>query len=351
MQRNNNNNKKKKVSAKPAKRPGTIPAAYNRKSKTSAPRFSSLPGGDGKILVRHTEFVDVVNASVTFEAKSYPLNPGMGDTFPWLANIASNYEYYQFKALRFEYRPSCGTTTAGSVMMAVDFDALDAAPSSVQKMMTYQGAKHCSAFAPCTMECPKLNLPKFGKEKFVRSTTPPANSDRKSYDIGNLYLATDASGGANQVGLLFVTYDVLLSTPHSPDVYPWEHAAKCTTATNSKANPLQGMTVSTGDVEPIVKDFTNNDFLLKEGQYLVTSRLNGTGLSTAAAMNTIFTSPEPTFEVQETYRWGDAAATAHLSEVLFKTAKDATVSFTSPAAWTTLTSAFLRIAPYASDLF
>jgi hypothetical protein len=62
--------------------------------------------------------------------------------------------------------------------------------------------------------CDASDLVKFGTQRFVRTSALAANLDLKTYDVGNLWIAS--SGGAGVVaGELYVSYEIELMTPQT----------------------------------------------------------------------------------------------------------------------------------------
>lgn len=340
-------NKKGKASSK------NIPAAKPRTTRTSAPLVRSI--SDGKVVVRHREFLGDITNRVFFGSglisPSVAINPGMSGSFPWLSNIANNYEFYQFKALTFEYHPICGTTVGGSVMMGIDYDALDAPPSNKQRMMSYMGAVQGPPYSPMKVGTGPASLNRFGAQRYTRPGPVPVGSDRKTYDLGVLYVMTDGGAGT-ATGSLYASYEVILSTPHSPASFPWEDSAVVSTVTNSKASPFLGAVVTNADpVDPVSVVLDNTQLTLKAGEYIASLDLSGTGL-TSIPINSAFTSAINGFTSTNVGLGGvaNAGGTAYGGKTIFNIPSGGNVTFTVPGAWTTLTSLGLRLAPYLTSL-
>lgn len=92
----------------------------------------------GEMIIEHTEYIgDLISSNVNgtsnFTSQYYELNPGNPVTFPWLSDVAINFQDYRFEKLVFEVRPlvseSTSTTSAtltsmGSVVMATQYDTV-----------------------------------------------------------------------------------------------------------------------------------------------------------------------------------------------------------------------------------
>jgi hypothetical protein len=135
------------------------------------------------------------------------VNPGLSATFPWLANLAANFEKYRFKKLRFFYKSSVSTVAQGSVMLAIDLDALDAPPASKAVMLQMQTVVRSNVWQECSS-----TLPESVGELFTRSGAVPAGADAKTYDCGQLIVGTVGTT-AGMIGEVWFEYDVELHTP------------------------------------------------------------------------------------------------------------------------------------------
>jgi len=215
------------------------------------------------------------------------LNPGVAATFPWLSNEAAGWESYRFNRLRAIWVPTSGTAVAGDIMMAPDYDAADAAPGSETNMSAYTDAEEANVWArfACDMESDLLNGE--SRRKFVRTGALAANLDIKTYDSGNLFVASTDDAAAN-TGKLWLEYDVTLYNPHVP---PGGFQAAGTLTGNGTA--AAGTPFGTGPVPsgPVVLTGASTNVLgisnVQVGQEIcVAAAINGTVIS-AAAFNTL----------------------------------------------------------------
>lgn len=65
----------------------------------------SISNEGSSIIVRHRELISDLSASASFQPGSRRINPGDADVFPWLSGIASRYEKYKFRKLKFTMVP------------------------------------------------------------------------------------------------------------------------------------------------------------------------------------------------------------------------------------------------------
>lgn len=341
---------KKQKSSKNAKKAKNIPAAVVKPFRKMAPEFSSrsLEASDGRILAVNSEFImDVESSGNGFKVQSLPLNPGIAETFPWLSNIANNYEFYQFVDLSFEYRPACSMITSGSVMLAIDYDAADTLPATKQRLMSYMSAVQGPAYGGLRLASARANMDKAGIQRYTRGHSVPSGKDIKTYDLGQLIVATDTPIGV--IGSIYVNYRVRLMTPHSPDVFPWEDSAVISTTTGTPTHPLTGHVTENADAtDPIVKDVTPDSFWLRAGEYLLTYTVSGTGLTNVSPA-TFFTSAVNGFLASVGVSIFNGAVQG-MSAIKISMPQNGFVNVTFPAGWLTTTLLQFRFSPYKYHL-
>ncbi len=192
----------------------SAPAANGTYVKHTKARMRSSKSG---MKIEHREYVQDISFSDAGQfslAVSLPINPGNRELFPWLSGIASRFETYRFNYLRFIYEPQCGTENEGTVMAAVDFDAVDPPPVDKLQFMTYDGAVRSPPWFASVYECSSYNLHKSKEYYITRSLTTPTSTDEKTYFVGNVYVATQSmSTTPITSGELYVEYSVSLMTP------------------------------------------------------------------------------------------------------------------------------------------
>jgi hypothetical protein len=117
--------------------------------------------------------------------------------------------------VKFCYYTRTGSNVPGSMMLAPDYDASDAAPVSEVSASAYEDTVEDAPWKD--IECHLAGKELMGdmEERFVRTGTLAANQDIKTFDCGNLFACT-VDGTAVNWGKLWVEYDVTLITPHVP---------------------------------------------------------------------------------------------------------------------------------------
>uniref|UniRef100_A0A7D5BDM8 Putative capsid protein n=1 Tax=aquatic metagenome TaxID=1169740 RepID=A0A7D5BDM8_9ZZZZ len=187
---------------------GNVPAIRNSRSR------------EGATIVRHKEFIGDVKSSVNFEIQyELPINAAQSSTFPWMSQIAANYEQYEIQGMLFEFVSSSGDTTAGSqtlgdVLQATQYNSLEPSFANKQQMLNQEFSIVCkpSVNALHPIECaPKQTTLEL---LYTRPGVQAANSDIRLYDLGVYTLATQGQQTADQMlGSLYVTYEIALMKP------------------------------------------------------------------------------------------------------------------------------------------
>jgi len=189
------------------------------------PSFNVGGGEMGTIQISHKEYVADVfgpESAGIFQNLTYGLNPALPSTFPWLSQIAANYEEYTIKQLIFTFRTTVSDFVAsngqvGTVIIATQYNANDAPFANKQEMMEYAGAvsSKVSTGIIAGVECDPAQL-SGPPGKYTRSGPTPPGEDIKTYDLGTLNIATSNTPEQfnNQaIGELWVSYTVELRKP------------------------------------------------------------------------------------------------------------------------------------------
>lgn len=308
------------------------------------------------VRIKHREFVTDVLSSTDWTVWYREINPGLAETFPWLAGIAMNFESYKFVDLKFIYSPVCSTLTKGSVNLALDYDVTDYPPTSKQQMMSYQGAVRTAPWDEITLDVKKVNLANLVKERNCRSHDIP-DTDPRLFDVACLYLARSGCADSGAVlGELYVEYTVDLMIPQLDEhVSPYDSAKLTGGGVFSLPIPLgTGVTNTNADENRPILVAGNNGVnsvlhFKKPGEYLLSTKFSGTG------MNTTYPTLEAIGETLATFSNVTQAVLADGTSGIFdqevKVDHPGDVKFAAPATWTTLTGTILRAAPYLTSMF
>lgn len=187
------------------------------------PEVANVSSGGGTVI-RFQEYLgDVLTASTanTFKIDSYLINAANPKTFPFLAQIAANYDQYEIEGLLFEFRSTSGNaltstnTALGSVMMATQYDVKDPVFTSKIEMLNYEFSTSCAPSGNCIhmIECDPHQTPVSLLYSLATEDTP-ANTDARLYHLGRFQIATTGFQGTNvNIGEIHVTYQVKLLKP------------------------------------------------------------------------------------------------------------------------------------------
>jgi hypothetical protein len=173
---------------------GSRPSYNVLTNGTQIPKFSSTHATN---IVCHREYLGDISGTVSFTNTAYPLNPGMFQTFPWLATQAQGYQEYKFHGLIFEFRPLitdfASTGLPGVIVMSTNYNA--DVPNYVNKQQM-ENAEFAVSTKPTMalihgIECDMQQtiLP----QRYVRSGTVSSGQDLRLYDYGNFQFATQGN--------------------------------------------------------------------------------------------------------------------------------------------------------------
>ncbi len=332
--------------AVPRGQKSVVPLAMARNERTRMPKITGSPyQGDGRVRVRHREYIQDVLGSVLFSAQLISINPGLSTMFPWLSVLAQQFESYLFRRFKLCYETQKSASTSGTLMLAVDYDAGDSVPLSKQALMAYHNAVRSAVWNECCFMGDVLDLKKFGAQRYIRTGSLAANLDIKTYDVGNVILAVQGEADASAIGELYVEYDVELITPQvqaDPSLAvsfyeSWSGSSRAAPFTTVLTGPIGGLQVSASGAT-----ITFN----KTGKYLV--QLNAAG--------TVFTDTSPTLTgtassavVTPAGVFHNTAATSALFSILVTISElGQTVILDLTASCTTCTSVSLRVASFSA---
>lgn len=194
---------------------------------TGVPSFG--PESDtGAVTVMHRKFVrDIFAPALAADAKDFDsttiqINPGLEETFPWLSQVAANYDSYHLNQCIFTFKSTVAefqTTTGvvGDILMAVQYNKHDKPFKDTHRMKEYHGSV-CGKSTEtilCGVECdPKKTAG--DDHKFIRYQGLPDGEDKQDYDKGVLTFATanlPSQLAGHKIGELWVSYNVTLIHP------------------------------------------------------------------------------------------------------------------------------------------
>lgn len=187
---------------------------------------SAMPSFNGRPSVRvvHREAVASIRNTITSnfamlpqvgQSPGWDIAPGNPVLFPWLSNIAVNYEQYHFHRLVFHLISGQAANQAGRVYMAVDYDWDDEVATTFAEMMNSQSATEGMAWHHLQLRCDPKAMHEDKYFKFTKDNVREAPEPRTTYS-GFLMIATNVP--AVYSWDLMVEYDVEFRTPQGSGV-------------------------------------------------------------------------------------------------------------------------------------
>lgn len=157
-----------------------------------------------------------------FELQSWELNPGLPTSFPWLSQLAINFEEYELVQLAYTFKSTISDFAAasgqvGQVLMATQYNPDSDTFATKDEMMLYEGGMSCKTTETMIhgVECDPKKLAG-SSNKYVRVGGLPPQEDKKNYDLGRTSLAVvnaPATYANQQIGELWVSYTIVLRKP------------------------------------------------------------------------------------------------------------------------------------------
>jgi len=196
---------------------GPVPAYNVLSNGNQIPKFASSKQTN---IVCHREYLGDIFGTAGFNNTSYPLNPGIATTFPWLSSIAQNYQQYKFHGIIFEFRPLITdfvtSGAPGVVIMATNYNS--DVPNYISKQ-EMENSEYAVSVKPTRdlmhgVECATTQT--VLSELYIRTGAVGAGQDLRLYDLGNFQFATQANP-VQDLGELWVSYCVEFFKPILPN--------------------------------------------------------------------------------------------------------------------------------------
>lgn len=187
------------------------------------PQFQ--PNDMHSITYSNREFVRDIfapSASSVFEVQEWELNPGLPTSFPWLSQLAVNFEEYELIQLAYTFKSTVADFASssgqvGQVLMATQYNPDSNSFATKDEMMLYEGGMSCKTTESLIhgIECDPKKVAG-STQKYVRVGAIPPTEDLKNYDLGKTSLAVincPSTYANQQIGELWVSYTILLRKP------------------------------------------------------------------------------------------------------------------------------------------
>lgn len=189
------------------------------------PRMNHINDETGSLMVSHRErLMDVFAPSDSgFHQDVFTVSPGIEKTFPWLSQIAANYEEYELMQCVFEYdgHSLVGINDTlevqGSLIMATQMNVKDKPFRDRHEMERFPHASKCAQHGSMAhgVECDPRKIQGDG-HRYIRMGGLTKDEDARDFDhakftIGQYNTPTELAG--KEIGQLYVYYTVKLMKP------------------------------------------------------------------------------------------------------------------------------------------
>lgn len=191
------------------------------------PRVSNTP--DGGVMINHREYIGDIFASTEFASTTYSTQPGDKVTFPWLSQVAAQFETYEMLGCVFFYESHSANalnstnTALGKVMMSTEVNSANPDFATQREMMNtrFFSSGKPSEHLLHPIEC----APGFNPldTYYVRtgSKLSIGEQDIQLYDMCKVQVATVGQQAPPvtvpptriNLGSLFVSYNIMLKNP------------------------------------------------------------------------------------------------------------------------------------------
>lgn len=164
-----------------------------------------------------SEMMSTIKGTTAFTTTSIPIQPGLGSLYPRLSQIANLYERYKINRISFRFQPNSSATTKGIIMMAIDYDAHDILPTNKVSMSSYYGycQNNCYLNLNCNLDVSQLQT--FARGMLTIRSSSHGDEDIKTFDAGNLVVATQDEIDTSTIGDLYIDYDITFMTSQLKD--------------------------------------------------------------------------------------------------------------------------------------
>lgn len=201
--------------------------AYNIRQNslmgTDPPMIRNTPGGE-EVIIRHREYLGDLNsgplsgAVTAFDLNYYAINPGNSKLFPFLANIAANYQEWEMRGMVIELKSLSSEFASNSVMgsyfVGTQYNALSPPPQSKRELenLEYSTSSKPSESILHGVECARhLNV---DTHLYVAVDSNYENGDPRFFDLGNLFIGSQGLNVPNApIAEVWVSYECALFKP------------------------------------------------------------------------------------------------------------------------------------------
>lgn len=179
---------------------------------------NSVKGRSQQDIIEFDEFVSEITGTSSSTVPGifkFPLNPGIPASFPEGSVEAALWTEWRMAYCEYYYRRevsefATGGTT-GKVIIACDYNAANPSPTTKQQLeiMAHSDGLPSESMA-LRLDPKSVNR---SDAKYIRTGGVPAGGDVKTYDGGNVYVATMGNASTGTLGELRVRYKFIVTKP------------------------------------------------------------------------------------------------------------------------------------------
>lgn len=237
-----------------------IPTGMNGRrmfSMGSSSVGSNLRGGRAQQdIVEFDEYIAEISGTTSTSVPGvtkYPIQPGLALTFPEGSVEAALWTEWRMVGCEFYYKREvsefAANGTTGKVILSVDYNPANPAPTTKQQL---EIMPHTD-FMPCENAGLRIDPQCVNRAdcKFIRTGQVPAGEDVKTFDGGNLWVATLGNAGTGVLGELHCRYrfhvekptllNANVSTQVRSSSFYTQHAATTYTTATPKATVFDSL--------------------------------------------------------------------------------------------------------------
>lgn len=184
------------------------------------------------VVISHVEYLGDINPSSNFSVTSFPINPGLPQTFPWLSQISEAFEQYEFQGLCFHFKSmssssvlsSGANTSLGTVILATEYNSVLPSFTNKSQMENHEFSESIKPSQSITHMIETKRSQSTLTRLYVRNQPPENDADIRLYDLGKFQIATQGmqnvidADANNSIGELWVTYQVKFFKPKISDI-------------------------------------------------------------------------------------------------------------------------------------
>lgn len=189
------------------------------------PMIKNLGRGDATII-RHREYIgdlvtgslDAGGTSTLYTTQEFPINPGNSSLFPWLANIAENFQFYELNGCVFELKSESSTYAAnmamGAMFVATDYNTLSPPPLDKQALlnMEFSTSTKPSESQIHLIECARNSTVQ--EHLYVANDLDYVGGDPHFYNLGTIFVGSYGCPKENtKIAEMWISYEVALYRP------------------------------------------------------------------------------------------------------------------------------------------